>query len=181
MDNDDDKKTAYKFLIGGIFFVLFGAWLLLWTTGYLSVISIVLPVVLCCFGGFLLYMVFGKEAHDIYLIPAVVSILLGIFLLAKKIIVPSGELARVWPLFMTAAGLAMALFAFRHHGSSRIKLLVPSASLILLSFIFLPFSLGLSRISFRKFVITWWPVLILLIGVLSIVLHFRNSRKNKGE
>lgn len=180
MDRNTGKKT-YKFLIGGIFFVLFGVCLLLWTTGVLSPVGKVIPAVVSCFGFFLLYMVFGRQAHDIYLVPAVSLILLGIFLLLKKVIVPSGELQKIWPLFMTVIGIALALFAFRHKGSSRIKLLVPAITLIFLSIVFLPFSLGFSKKTFSEFVITWWPVLILVIGAVSIFLHFRNSINRKGE
>ena len=182
MDNEGKKGSAKdRYLIGGIFFILIGISLLLWRTGYLSLLGSILPAVVACFGVFLLYMVFARGASNIYVIPAALVILLGVFLIMKKKILPEGGIEKIWPLFMTAAGASLMVFAFRLKGSSRIKLLVPSISLVLLSMLFLPFSLGVARRNFIEFVVTWWPVLILLLGVISIIVYFKNRKNSKGE
>ena len=175
----EKKKISYKFLIGGLFFVLFGSCLLLWTTEYLSLLGSLLPAVLLFFGSFLIYLIFIRGIKDIYVFPAVIMILFGIFLLFQKKILPSGEILKVWPLFMTAFGAALFVFAFRVKGGNRIKLLVPSSTLIVLSFIFLPFSLGIVNISFAQFVVKWWPVHFLVLGIVSIVLHIKNIKKGE--
>ncbi|MBN1647760.1 MAG: hypothetical protein JW874_06995 [Spirochaetales bacterium] len=182
MDKEHGKgRPSHKFLIGGIFFILIGISLLLWTTGYLSLLGSILPALVTCFGVFLLYMVFVRGTSDIYIIPATLVILLGIFLWIRKRVLPNEGLDKIWPLFMTAAGVSLLLFAFRVKGGRRIKLLVPSLSLVLLSFLFLPFSLGAVRISFSEFVVTWWPVLILILGIGSIILYFRNKKSGNDS
>ena len=180
MENGN-KDKANKYLIGGIFFFVIGGGLLLWTSGYTSFFAGLIPALLLFLGLFLAIMVFIKGIPDFYLFPSIFVILLGVFLILKKKILPSGELTKLWPLFMTAAGLSLLMLALRKKGGSRIKLLVPSVALIVLSGLFLPFSMGVAGISFLEFVKIWWPALFLLLGIFSIVFYFRNKNNSKGE
>jgi hypothetical protein len=78
---------------------------------------------------------------------------------------------------MTIAGISLAVYGNKLKGSGRIKALVPAWGLIILSLIFLPFSLGLIKEDFSRVAATWWPVLFILLGIWLLEEYLRKRRK----
>ncbi len=171
-----------KRLVIGIILTVLGAVLLLRTTGYLPTPGIVWPVIFLALGIFLLYLVLIRKASEHYLFLGLVLTLGGAFFVLRNTVIPPVSMARIWPVFMLIIGLSMIPYGLRLRAHSRVAIIVPGIAITALSLLFLPFSLGLAGIGFRRFVIIWWPVLIVLLGIFMIYSHFRRSGRNpEGE
>lgn len=91
------------------------------------------------------------------------------------------DLHRVWPLFLTVAGVTLIPYGFRKRRINRPVIIIPAVSFILLSLIFLPFSMGLVKMGFREFVYRWWPLLFVFLGILLLASYFGRNLKEKWE
>lgn len=159
-----------KLAIIGVFFVLAGGVLLLWTQGYLQRFITLWPLLPVVAGLVLLYFRIFRAAPDYYVFLGTSLLLAGVIFLLTNTVFPLG-LEHIWPLFMTVIGVALLLYGFRKEGASRVSFTVPGGGMILLSGVFLPFSLDLVTVDFVRFVSTWWPVLLVLMGLALIIAH----------
>jgi hypothetical protein len=170
-------RVPHKLLIVGVFTVLFGLILTLRTTNSLPSIGALWPVPLILLGLFLLYMAFFKDGPSSYVFMGIFFTQVGVFFLFVSAFLQGVDLVRYWPFFMTFAGISLLAYGLRKHGRAQLNLVLPAASIVLLSLVFLPFSLGFIRIHFREFVLTWWPSLIVVLGVAFIAADM--LRKNR--
>ncbi|MFP4113045.1 MAG: LiaF transmembrane domain-containing protein [Spirochaetota bacterium] len=159
-----------KLAIIGVFFVLFGGVLLLWTAGYLHRFISLWPLVPIIVGLVLLYFRVFQSGPDYYVFIGTSLLLAGLILLLAATALQV-ELGRIWPLFMTVIGVAFLAYGFRKQGASRVTFTVPGGAMTILSLIFLPFSLELVRVDFSSFVAVWWPVLLVIVGLVLIFAH----------
>lgn len=166
-----------KLVIIGVFFVLVGAVLLLWTAGSLHRFANLWPLLPLLVGLVLLYFRVFRSGPDYYVFLATSLMLAGVLFLLTNTAIPV-ELGRIWPLFMTIIGVALLLYGLRKSGSSRVTFVVPGAAMALLSLIFLPFSLDLVTVEFASFVAVWWPVLLIVMGIALVMVH--TGRKHDG-
>jgi len=82
----------------------------------------------------------------------------------------------IWPVFMAIMGLSLIPYALRRRRRHRIDLLISSIFIVLLSLMFLPFSLKRTSITFFQFVLKWWPLLLIIAG-LSLIISLIIRRK----
>jgi hypothetical protein len=59
-------------------------------------------------------------------------------------------------------------------------MIIPSVVIIVLSLIFLLFSLRIISMSFRRFVVTWWPAILVAAGMVLIAVDIARTGKNRG-
>jgi hypothetical protein len=175
----DERSPRFpnKLAIIGVFFILVGGVLLLWTAGYLHRFVSLWPLAPVILGLVLLYFRVFRSGPDYYVFIGTGLVLTGLLLMLVTIVVPV-ELSRIWPLFMTVIGVAFLAYGFRKQGASRVTFTVPGGAMTLLSLIFLPFSLELVSADFAAFVGVWWPVLLVIMGLALIVAHL-GRRSNK--
>jgi len=171
-------RVPHKLLIVGVFTVLFGLILTLRTTNSLPSIGSLWPVPLILLGLFLLYMAFFKDGPSSYVFMGIFFTLAGTLFLVIHALFTRVDLMHYWPFFLTFAGISLLAYGLRKHGRAQLNLVMPALAIVLLSFVFLPFSLGLIKISFRDFVMTWWPSLIVVLGIALIAADLlRKSRE----
>lgn len=159
-----------KLVVIGTFFVLAGGVLLLWTAGYLHRFVNLWPLLPLLGGLVLLYLRIVRSGRDYYVFVGTSLVLAGLLFLLTNTAVPV-ELGRIWPLFMTIIGVALLVYGFRKRGASRVTLTIPGGAMVLLSAIFLPFSLELVSADFARFVGVWWPVLLIVMGLSLVGSH----------
>ena len=169
--------ASQKKLVFGTIFSLLGVLLLLGTTGNIPTYSALWPVFLIILGLLLLYFSLFKGASERYILLGMVSTLIGVYILLSKTILSERDLRKLWPVFMTIAGVSFIPYGYKKRGNARIALLVPAWVMIALSLIFLLFSIGLSSTPFRAFISTWWPAVFIITGA---VLFISTVRRKKG-
>ncbi len=159
----------------GVSFVLVGGVLLLWTGGHLQRLGALWSLAPVLVGLVLLYYRVFRSGPDYYVFLGTSLLLTGILLLLVGTVVPV-PLARIWPIFMTVIGVALLFYGLRKRGASRVTFTIPGVAMVLLSALFLPFSLDLVTADFAESVAVWWPVLLVVVGLLLIVMHVRRQK-----
>ena len=163
----------------GVLILITGVVLLLRTTGYINNIEALWPVLLIIVGVFFLYNFLFRGSAPRNLFYSSLFILAGIFSLLLNTLFSGTELMEVWPIFMSIIGISITLYGLKKRGGTRVALLIPGITLIILSLVFLPFSLDFIDKRIRSFALIWWPFLLILIGVDMILAHFIwKSQKN---
>ena len=170
-------RVPHKLLLGSVFFLLMGIGLLLVTTGLLPRYEDLWPVPLTLLGLLFIYLVHVDSAPSGYTVPGILFALGGFLLTLRSLLIPLLTLDRIWPVFMTIAGLSLAIYGRRFNGSFRVKILVPAVVMIILSMLFLPFSLDLIRENFSSVVTTWWPLLFILLSLGLFGEYLRKKKK----
>ncbi len=95
----------------------------------------------------------------------------GIFFGLENLGIFGLELKKLWPIVVINAGFAFLvsdLFVFH---KVRSVVLFPSCALCALGIVFLLFSNGVFHIHFRKFIALFWPVILVVLGVLLIFIY----------
>lgn len=164
-------------LIFGFLFVLTGVVMLLHTTGFLTAYGALWPVLPLVIGLGTLYVGFAHEGQDGYVFLGMFLSLGGAVFLLMNTVLSAVALSRIWPLFMTVAGVS--LFVYGHtkkDPASRASLQIPASTIVILSVVFLSFSMDLVETDFYRFVWNWWPVLFVVLGVSLIIVHFGRRR-----
>lgn len=146
-----------------------GAVLLLVTTQQVSVGALILPLVVIVVGLVLLFRAFSPEGHEGNVFSGTFLALTGGFLLLWESALPAVELSMIWPVFMTIGGAALASYGFKKGRDARLNLTIPGAVIILLSLVFLAFSLDLIQASLATVAVRWWPILLVGVGALILI------------
>lgn len=164
-------------LIGvGVFFLLSNAGLL----GTLNVAQL-WPIFPVLTGVALLVQYFAGRMRDPDLVTGgSISLMIGLFFFLFTLnvtIAPLGridwsDMARLWPAFPTIVGLGLAL-RWLVGGLRETELLIPVTILFIVGFAGFGFTLaGLPTFSF---IFSYWPVLLIVIGVIVLLRSFRQS------
>ncbi|MCX7786290.1 MAG: hypothetical protein N2442_01180 [Spirochaetes bacterium] len=175
------KRIPRKHLVLGTLFVVFGGTLLLRTSGKLSGVLPFWPVVLVVMGLYLLYRVYVLGGAESLVFYGIFSVQAGAFLLLLNAELMGNLYFRnLWPFFMLFAGVALLIYGLQRKGTYRVRYLIPAVSIILLSGIFLLFSLGFIRVSLKAVLVQFWPLILVLCGVFLILFDFfRNKIRSK--
>ncbi len=170
-------RVPRKLLIAGAVSTIFGVSLLLRTSGIVEGTFSLWPILLVFAGLFLLYRVYFKNGREENVFAGIFLILAGAFLVALNAGVFDSDFRHLWPLFMLFAGVSLFFFGLKKRGAAKIRMVIPSISIILLSLVFLIFSLNLVGMSFRRFVVLWWPAIFIVAGATLIAVDLFGTRK----
>jgi hypothetical protein len=177
---DRSARFPNKLLVIGVAFTLVGVVLLLWTFGYLEGVSAMWPVAPLIGGLILLYLFFLKGGHDYYLFLGMSLALSGALLLLTTTVLPA-PLMEIWPVFMMIIGVSLFLYGGRKSGTAKVSVTIPGIAMLVLSLVFLPFSLDLVTVGFVQFVGRWWPVMFVVIGLGLGIAHFIKEKGTSAE
>jgi len=100
------------------------------------------------------------------------------FFLAAIDAMPLG-VARAWPLLSVFAGVALLPAGWHRYGAIRASYVVLAAAFIILGLVLMIFSLDMVDFSFSQFILDWWPLLVVLAGIV-LVLAALGSRLTGG-
>jgi len=169
-----------KFVVLGVSFVLTGAVLLLWTGGFLEGVSALWPLIPLLGGLVVFYYGIFRQGPDYYVFVGTSLVLGSLLLLLTTTVLPI-TLARIWPLFMTIIGVALLAYGLRKRTMARLSFTIPGGAMILLSALFLPFSLDLVSTGFTSFVEIWWPSVFVLVGATLLVTHLLRRHRRSDD
>lgn len=122
---------------------------------------------LCLASGVLLAIISFKmrrRSRNIFL--STFLILTGALLLCIASGLVPYSIFRLWPLLTVFAGLSLMPAGLHRYAGFRARFVVPSLLFIMLGVFFLVFSFRLVPFSFSRFILNWWPLLLVLAGAL---------------
>jgi len=164
----------------GVVLVVLGLMALSFTAFKISFVHAFWPPALIFLGGLFIWRVFFLDASEAFLFMGMLAVQAGVLgLLNGWFSFISVE--RIWPVFLFMAGVTLFPYGMRKRRINRPVFIIPAVTFIFLSVIFLPFSLDIIRMSFREFVILWWPLLLVFIGILFVTSHLGRNLKDKRD
>jgi hypothetical protein len=177
----NNQRFPQKLLIFGILLIITGGVLLMQSLRYLT-FGELWPLPFLLIGLVLLYLVYFKGVSDQYILAGMALTLGGLFLFLLYTILPEKSLEKIWPAFMIIAGISLLPYAFRRKAKTRIGITISAIAIILLAILFFPFSLGIAGMKFSDFVLVWWPIVFIIIGlglILYNLLHHKTEKKDQ--
>jgi hypothetical protein len=108
--------------------------------------------------------------RSLYLFLASFFIQIGLFLLLSALHLFPLPFSKAWPLLSVFSGLALFPSGWHRYGLFKTNYIVSSIAFVLLGFVFLVFSLDMVSFSFAQFVLNWWPLIIVLAGLVLVLL-----------
>ncbi len=140
----------------------------------------VLPASLSIIAGFLFAALAVRlDRNPRYIFVSAFFIQTGLLLLFVALDTIAAPLSRLWPFISVFAGFALLPAGWFRYFRPRSVFIVPSIAFVVLGAVLLFFSFRLVPFSFKSFVLTWWPQLLVLSGVILVLISL-SSRKD-GE
>jgi hypothetical protein len=117
--------------------------------------------------------------RSLYLFFAALFLLIGLYLFLSTMHIIPLPFSRAWPLLSVFSGLALFPTGWHRHGTIRARYLVSSSAFIVLGCVLMVFSLELVSFSLAQFVENWWPLLVVLAGLILVLVSL--STKQAGD
>lgn len=86
---------------------------------------------------------------------------------------------KYWPILVISFGLTLIPSGYVRANRMRTIYVIPAIVLVVLGLIFLLFSTGIIKTSFKDAVLFIWPTILFLAGVVLVALYFYGISKNK--
>ena len=167
-----------KLLVLGAITAVAGIVLLMATRGPLSLPLGLWPVPVLLAGLVFLYLGYVRGRSARYVLPGMLLTLGGLFFLLVQNVLGWEALGRAWPGLMLVTGLSLFAWGMRLKPKARTAIVVPGLFIAALAVLLLPFSLQQQRGSLAAFVGRWWPLALVVIGLV-LVVSFYSTRKPK--
>lgn len=164
MVNNSIRRVA---LVTGVVLTALGVVLLVWMNNFINGVIRWSPLIFTVVGALLLYKAWFRKARPSALFGGLLFFLSGtfIFLLSSGILPDDLGLKELWPVFMGIVGVSLIPYGARYRRTIRVTLVVPGIILIVLMALFLLFSLSVVKQTFSEFFITWWPAILVVMGI----------------
>lgn len=171
------KITARIVFIIGFLLMFLGSAFLLGTLEVATRFSVLRAFFFVIIGVLFAFFAIKLNKRSIYLFFATFFLLVGFFLFLFALHIIPFSFSQGWPLLSVFAGLALLPAGWHRFGSFRSRYVVPSVAFLLLGCALMVFSFRMVPFSFKHFVISWWPLLVVLIG-LTLVLLSLGTKNN---
>lgn len=150
--------------------VVAGAGLLLMTTGRVRGSLIVWPLLFIIAGSLSAYFAIVARWKGKFIF---LALMLACSALIRFVAAVLGMYAAdYWPLYVIAAGVCYFPANNIRYGKVRSSSIVISSSFMLLGSFFSIFSFGFSSMSFKTFIMLWWPALFIASGLVLLIIWF---------
>ena len=155
----------------GLGLLLTGGALLLVTTGVLTIGTLILPLLLLVVGVLLFWRAILPSGRDSNAFAGTVLALTGGFWVLWESTLPAVTVSTIWPVFMTIVGVALVVYGKIKGDEYRLTLIIPGIAIVILSAVFMLFSLDVVEVSLAWVAAVWWPLLLVVIGLMVLVLR----------
>jgi len=164
------KYIAKLVFIVGLFLMVLGISFLLGSLEQTSRISVFFAFLLVVAGAFCAILALRLNKRSSYLFFASLFLMAGIFLFLSTLGIITLPVSRAWPLLSVFTGLALLPVGWRRYGRFNPRFFVSSCAFVALGCVLLVFSLRIVPFSFRQFIYTWWPLLLVLGGITLVLI-----------
>ena len=175
MADKNDNSGREKLLIYGALLITAGTFLMLWTSGIIGPVKLFIPFLFILPGLLMLYKAYFRGGFERHIIAGMLLVQTGIFILVSQTVLDLKTIRRIWPVFMLMVGISLIPCAFRKSKGNRIKIIIPSIAIILLSLVFLPFSMKILTTRFIVFAAMWWPMFFIIMGITFLIIFFTKT------
>lgn len=175
------RAAAHVVFAAGLVIMITGIAFLLGTLAGISRLSVLRSFLFVIIGALCAVLALKLNKRPVYLFLASFFILIGLFLFLSALGIIPITLARGWPLLSVFAGLALLPAGWRHYRGFRYRYLIPSLAFVGLGCTLLVFSFKIVSFSFKRFIINWWPLLLVLAGIMLVLLSLGSRRGNGDE
>ena len=172
------RFAAHIVFIAGLFFMILGIVFLFGTMTGISRLSVLWSLLFLIIGALCAVFAIKLNKRTVYLFFASFFILMGSFLFLSALQIIPFTLAQEWPMLSIFAGLALLPAGWRHYRTVSYRYLIPSLAFIALGCILLVFSFKMAPFSFKRFIITWWPLLLIVSGIVLVLLSLSSKGKS---
>jgi hypothetical protein len=114
-----------------------------------------------------------------YLFCACFFIQIGLFVFLMSLNIIDLPIQRMWPVLSILAGLALVPAGWHRYGAFKTRYIVPAAVFIALGAFLMIFALKVVPVSFSQFIIRWWPLIIILAGLLLLLMSLSSNAAPK--
>ena len=174
------RVAAHIVFITGLLLMSFGVAFLLGTMAGISRLSVLWSFLIVIIGALFAVFAIKLDKRSVYLFFAAFFILMGSFLFLSALQIIPFTISEGWPLLSVFAGLALLPARWRHYRTVSYRYLIPSLAFILLGCILLVFSFKMAPFSFKRFIITWWPLLLVIAGIILVLLSLSSKGKSRN-
>lgn len=175
------KIAAQLSFYVGLFLMILGSVILFAANAGISRIAVLPASFALAIGAAFAVLAIRLDKKAQYLFLAALFIQIGLLLLLLALGVFPVLFREVWPVLSVFAGISLLIASANRKNKGSYNYLVPAMVFILLGLIFLLFSLDLLPVSFRRFFLSYWPVLALMSGILLMLLSSGHKRKEKEQ
>ena len=165
-----------KLLVIGVAAFVVGAVLLMANLGSFVLPAGIWPLLPLAAGLVFLYLAYVRGRSSRYILPGMLLTLGSLFVLLVETVLGWDTLERTWPVFMVITGLSMLAWGLRLRPRARTAIIVPGLFIAALGLLLLPFSLQRHPGGLAAFVGRWWPLVLVVIGLV-LIASFLSTRK----
>jgi hypothetical protein len=177
------KRTAprypNKLLIIGAAVLVAGAVLLMVNLGSFTLPASLWPLAPVAAGLVFLYLAYVRGRSSRYILPGMLLTLGGLFFLLVETVIGWEALEQAWPAFMLITGLSLLAWGMRLKPKARTAIIVPGLFIAALGVLLFPFSLRRNPGSLAAFVGRWWPLALIVIGLVLVASFFSTRKPNR--
>jgi hypothetical protein len=175
------RRVVARFVfIVGLLLMFLGSGFLLGTLAGISRLSVLTSFLFVITGSLFAALAIKLNKRVIYLFFAAFLLQVGFFLFLSALGIFPLPFSKSWPLLSVFCGIALFPAGWRRFGAFRIAYVVPSIAFVFLGSALMVFSLDLVSFSFRQFMLNWWPLLVVLAGLV-LVLVSLGTKINAGD
>jgi hypothetical protein len=175
-----ERKIVAKlsFFIG-LLLMLLGVGSLLGTISGASRVSVLISFLVVIIGVVFAVIAVNLNNRSVYFFIAAFFLQMGFFLFLSSLDIFPFSFAKMWPLLSVFAGISFVIAGWHRYGKLRPWYMVPAVAFVILGSILLMFSFDVVPFSFVQFILDWWPLLLVLTGLILFLVSL--GSKNKPE
>ncbi|MDR1929988.1 MAG: hypothetical protein LBQ44_05080 [Treponema sp.] len=181
MHKNRRRITAQMVFVAGLVLLILGIAFLLGAVTDTSKLSILGSLLFVIIGGIFVILALKFVKHSMYIFLALFFLLVGLFMFLVSLKIIPITLAQGWPLLSVFAGLSLFASGWRHFRVLRYRYFIPSLTFTVLGCVLSVFSFKVVSFSFRRFMLNWWPLLVLLAGLMLVFLSLGPPGDKGGE
>jgi hypothetical protein len=170
------KITARLVFVFGLLFMFLGCGFLLSSLAETSGMSVLGSFLFVIIGSVCAFLAVKLNKRSTYLFLATFFLLVGFFLFLSALKIMPFIVRKWWPVLSVFAGIALIPAGWHRYGKVRPRYVVPSTVFIILGCILLIFSLDVVSFSFKQFMLEWWPLLLVLAGLVLVLISLGTGK-----
>ena len=159
------RSAARLIFIIGLLFMSLGVIFLIGSSDKISTVSVFFSFFFMASGITCAIFSIRLNKRSLYMFFAAFFIMLGLFVFLSALQIFPIKFSKAWPVFSIFSGIALIPSGWHRFGILKKQYLVPAIAFIILGAVLLIFSFDLVPFSLFHFVLTWWPLLLVLAGL----------------
>jgi hypothetical protein len=174
------RAAARLVFITGLFLMFLGSAFLIGSLTGISRISVLVSFMFVIAGFLFAFLAIALNKRSLYLFFAAFFLLVGLFLFLFSLKIIPVSFSQAWPLISVFSGMALIPAGWHRYGALRSRYTVPAIAFVALGSVLMIFSFHMVPFSFTRFVLDWWPLLVVLAGLI-LVLVSLGTKNGAGE